>query len=96
MGLVRRQRPAVHGPAAVKQPATNRKIAALGQAVGNQTRMRMALSTTSLGLAGMAYKHEFGHPGAIPVRAANVSNSSLIWREQFRARVIGNLRRTRA
>ena len=47
MGLVRRRRPGVHGPAAAKQPASNRKITASGQPVGNQTRMRVAPSTTT-------------------------------------------------
>ena len=42
MGSVGRQRPRVHGPAAAKRPANKRKIAASGQAVGNQTRMRLA------------------------------------------------------
>src|SRR5260221_5429300 len=46
MGSAGRQRPGVHGPAAAKRPASNRKIAASGQAVGNQTRMRAAPSTT--------------------------------------------------
>lgn len=46
MGLAGRHRPRVHGPAAAKRPASNRKIVASGQAVGNQTRMRAAPSTT--------------------------------------------------
>lgn len=46
MGSAGRQRPGVQGPAAAKRPASNRKIAASGQAVGSQMRMRAVPSTT--------------------------------------------------
>src|SRR5579863_2336098 len=49
-GLGGRQRPGVHGPAAASRPASNRKIAASGQAVGSQRRMRAALSTTRVAI----------------------------------------------
>jgi hypothetical protein len=45
MGSAGRHRPVDQGPAAAKRPASKRKMAASGQAVGNQTRMRVAPST---------------------------------------------------
>jgi hypothetical protein len=67
-GALRRE---VHGPAAAKRPASNRKIAASGQAVGIQMRMRVALSTTR---AAILIK-----------RSRNVANSAVLHEERLGA-----------
>src|ERR1700681_3072784 len=46
MGSTGRECPAAYGPAAAKRPESNLKIAASGQDVGSQRRMRAAPSTT--------------------------------------------------
>ena len=71
MGSAGRQRLGVHGPVAAKRPASNRKIAASGQAVGNQIRMRAVLSTTR---AAILIK-----------RSRNVANSAVLQDERLGA-----------
>jgi len=71
MGSAGRQRPGFHGPAAAKRPASKRKIAASGQAVGNQTRMRAVPSTTR---AAILIK-----------RSRNVANSAVFQHERLGA-----------